>query len=237
MRLAIIPARSGSTRIPDKNVIDFCGKPMFAHPLAAARESGLFDTIHVSTDSQRYAAIARDLGFAVDFLRDPSLSENDVGTIEVLRWVVGEYRRRGRRFDDVYLITATAALIEAGDLNRAHALFERHGRRYPVATAAPYPSPIEFGFRIREDGMLQALFPEKQALHSQDLVPAYHETGAFFIIAAERLMADTAPVYNEFLPCVLPPHKAVDIDAPEDLEMAKMLFLGRAALRESSAGK
>ncbi len=88
MRLAVIPARSGSTRIKDKNVVDFCGKPMIAYPLEAARESGLFDTIHVSTESERYAGIVRDLGFEVDFLRDPALAENDFGIVTVLRWVV-----------------------------------------------------------------------------------------------------------------------------------------------------
>lgn len=230
MKLAIIPARSGSTRIKHKNVIDFCGKPLIAYPLAAARDSGLFDTIHVSTESERYAEIVRGLGFQVDFLRDPSLAGDRNGIIDVLRWVVGEYEKRGRRFDDVWLIMATAPLIEAEDLKRGQALFERHGRRHPVAAVAPFPSPVERGFHIRDDGMLEALFPEKQLLHSQDLAPAYHEAGAFFLIATERLMADAVEVYNEFLPLVLPRHKAVDIDEPEDLEMAEILFRGREAM-------
>jgi pseudaminic acid cytidylyltransferase len=229
MRLAIIPARSGSTRIPDKNVVDFCGRPLIAYPLEAARKSHLFDTIHVSTESERYAGIVRGLGFEVDFLRDPSLAENRVGTIEVLRWVVGEYGKRGQHFDDVCLIMATAPLIEAEDLRCGHDLFERRGRYHPVAAVAPFPSPVERGFRIRSDGMLEALFPEKQALHSQNLVPAYHEAGAFFLIDCKRLMAEDDEVYNEFLPLVLPRHKVVDIDEPEDLEFAKILYLGRQA--------
>lgn len=209
---------------------------MISYPLAAARDSGLFDAIHVSTDSARYADIVRGLGYTVDFLRDPALAENRVGMIEVLRWVVGEYQKRGRQFDDVCLIMATAPLIEAEDLRRGHELFESHDRRHPVLAVAPFPFPIERGFRIDEDGVLKAMFPEKRALHSQDLIPAYYEAGAFFLIDAEQLMADNVEVYNAFLPLILPRHKAVDIDEPEDLEMAEMLFLGRAELRKSAEG-
>src|SRR3546814_4038089 len=74
MRIAIIPARGGSKRIKDKNIVDFCGKPMISYALEAARASGLFDVIHVSTDSERIAAVADDLGFPVAFLRDPSMA-------------------------------------------------------------------------------------------------------------------------------------------------------------------
>ncbi|MFQ5953464.1 MAG: pseudaminic acid cytidylyltransferase [Kiloniellales bacterium] len=234
MNLAVIPARSGSTRIKDKNVTDLCGKPLIAYPLQAARDSGLFDTIHVSTDSDRYAEIVRGLGFEVEFLRDPALAGNQVGMIDVLRWVVGAYAKRGRGFDDVCMIMATAPLIEAEDLKRGYALFVEHERHVPVLAVAPFAAAIERGFRIGESGVLDPMFPEKRALHSQDLTPAYHDAGAFFFIDAGRLMADTVEVYNQMLPLVLPRHKAVDIDEPEDLETAEILFRGRAALREST---
>lgn len=231
MNLAVIPARSGSTRIPDKNIADFCGKPMISYSLAAARDSGLFDTIHVSTESERYAEITRELGFPVEFLRDEALAVNRVGAIKILRWVVGEYEKRGRQFETVCLVMATAPLIEADDLKSGYTLFEEHGGRYPVAPVAVFPSPIERGFRIAGNGMLEALFPEKQKLHSNELVPAYHEAGAFFLIGTDQLMADETEVYNEFLPLVLPRHKAVDIDEPEDMETAEILYLGREAKR------
>lgn len=237
MNLAIVPARSGSTRIKDKNVIDFCGRPLISYPLAAARASGLFDTIHVSTDSARYADIVRELGYTVDFLRDPALAENSVGMSTVLRWVAREYQKRGRRFDDVCLIFATAVLIDADDLRRGHALFVEKGRTLPVLSVTTFPAPVQRALEVGESGALQPLFPETWSRHSQDLTPAYHDAGAFFFIDAGRLLRDRQRQYSEFLPYVLPRHKAVDIDEPEDLEMAETLFLGRAAMRDSNKGK
>jgi len=227
MRLAIIPARSGSSRIPDKNVIDFCGKPMLAYPIAAAQDSGLFDTIHVSTDSARYADIARDLGSEVDFLRAPDIARNHVPVTEVLRWVVEEYAARGRVFDEFCLVMATAPLIEAADLLGGHALFLDHGREIPVLSVVPFASPVERGMRIGADGVLAPMFPEKRHLHSQDLAPVYHDAGVFFFISARQLMEDRVEVYNRLLPYVIPIHKAVDIDEPDDLAFAEALYLGR----------
>ena len=66
-RIAIVPARGGSKRIPDKNIVDFCGRPLMAHAIAAAATSGLFDTIHVSTDSDRIAEVAASLGHPAEF--------------------------------------------------------------------------------------------------------------------------------------------------------------------------
>ncbi len=227
MRLTIVPARSGSARIKDKNVIDFCGKPMIAYPLEAARESGLFDTIHVSTDSERYAQIVRDLGFEVAFLRGAALADNRVGMVDILRWVVREYEKRGQAFDDICMIYATAALIEAEDLRRGYAKFVRHGRTIPLLAVTTYSAPVQRSLRIGDASILQPYFPESWPRHSQDLAPAYHDAGAFFFVSAERLMADTVKIYHEFLPLVLPRHKAVDIDEQEDMEIAKNQFLGR----------
>jgi N-acylneuraminate cytidylyltransferase len=227
MNLAIIPARSGSTRIKDKNIMDFCGTPMIGHPIAAARASGLFDTIHVSTDSGRYVEIVEGLGEAVEFLRDPALCQNRVGAISVLRWVVGEFEKRGKRFDNIWLIMATAPLLQPDDLKRGLTLFNKHDRRHPVAPVAAFASPVERGFRIGANGMLEAVFPEKQIMHSQDFSPVYHEAGTFFLISREQLMADVADTYNEFLPLIVPRHRAVDIDEPEDLVMAEILFRGQ----------
>jgi N-acylneuraminate cytidylyltransferase len=237
MNLAIIPARSGSTRIKDKNIMDFCGTPMIGHPICAARESGLFDTIHVSTDSDRYVEIVQELGEEVEFLRDPALCQDRVGAINVLRWVVREFKKRGRQFDNIWLIMATAPLLKPEDLKRGLALFEEHGRRHPVAPVAAFASPVERGFRIGDDGLLEAMFPEKQIMHSQDFSPVYHEAGTFFLISREQLMADEADTYNAFLPLIVPRYRAVDIDEPEDLVMAEILFRGQATVqREGSDG-
>lgn len=227
MKLAIIPARSGSTRIRNKNVIDFCGRPMVSYPLAAARASGLFDSIHVSTDSEGYAEIVRELGYAVDFLRDAAHSGNNVGVIDVLRWVVRTYAERGQVFDDVCMIYATAALVEGEDLRRGHAQFVEHGRTAPLLAVTSFPAPVQRALAVSGEGVLEPMFPDTWELHSQTLESAYHDAGAFFMITAQRLLADDVAVYTGMLPCVIPRHHSADIDEPEDLAFAEHLYRGK----------
>src|SRR5437764_11044543 len=109
-RLAIVPARGGSKRVSDKNVRDFCGRPMIAHILGAARKSGLFDAIHVSTDSARIAGIVGDLGFATQFLRPSELADDFTPLMPVLRYVTDKFAKSGRHFDEVWLLMACAPL-------------------------------------------------------------------------------------------------------------------------------
>ena len=115
-RLAIIPARGGSKRIPNKNVRDFCGKPMLAHILSAARDSGLFETVHVSTENAAIASVAAEQGYPVDFMRPDNLADDYTAIMPVMKYVVDEYERRGRTFDQVWLLMACAPLIAASDL-------------------------------------------------------------------------------------------------------------------------
>ena len=117
-RLAVIPAREGSKRIKNKNIKNFCGKPIISYALNAAKESGLFDTIHVSTESEEIANIVRDLGFTIDFLRDISLADDITPIIPVLKWVVEKYQSKNIYFDEVVLIMACAPLIDATDLKK-----------------------------------------------------------------------------------------------------------------------
>ncbi|MDH3581351.1 MAG: pseudaminic acid cytidylyltransferase [Hyphomicrobiales bacterium] len=230
MNLAVIPARSGSKRIRDKNVIDFCGKPMISYPLAAAQESGLFDTIHVSTDSEKYADVVRGLGFDFDFLRDGSVSGDDVGIIDVLRWVVRQYRDRGKNFETVCLIYATAALIEAKDIQCGYDIFVHHKRQTPVLSVTTFSAPVQRAMKAGSDGILEPVLPENWERHSQTLETAYHDAGAFFFIDAERLANDEAKTYNRVLPCIIPRNHAVDIDEPEDLALAEQLCRGRLSM-------
>jgi N-acylneuraminate cytidylyltransferase len=95
MNLAIIPARGGSKRIKNKNIIDFCGRPIIAYSLDCARQSGLFDKIHVSTDSPEIAEVAEQLGYPVDFPRTADLADDMTPLMPVIQWVVQQYVARG----------------------------------------------------------------------------------------------------------------------------------------------
>ena len=228
--IAVIPARGGSKRIKDKNIVDFCGKPMMVHALDAARESGLFDVVHVSTDSARIAAVAADAGFPVDFMRAASLCDDHTPLMPVLQWVLRQYQERGQSFDAACLIMPCAPLIEACDLTEGEAAFARLGGTEPIIAVAPLPVPIEQVFRRNPDGRLRPIQADKIKERSQDLEEAYFDTGTYIYFPSDWVVSDTPPGAMDYVSIMLPAHKAVDINDAEQIELAKVLYVGRQAL-------
>jgi N-acylneuraminate cytidylyltransferase len=225
MRIAIIPARGGSKRIPDKNIVDFLGAPLMSYSIRAAQESGLFDTIHVSTDSDRIASVASTLGVPVDFMRDPALADDHTPLLPVLKWVLDRYAEGGRSFESVCLLMPTAPLIEAADLIRAEEMFRARGGDRTVIAVARFGVPVEWAFRMDPEGLLTACQPGMGNVRSQDLQPAFFDTGTFVFIPAagvQRGRMDESPMIG----FELPRFKAVDIDDYDDLKLAEVIFRG-----------
>jgi N-acylneuraminate cytidylyltransferase len=225
-RIAIIPARGGSKRIPRKNIRPFAGQPALTHILKAAEATGLFDVLHVSTDDPDIAAIAGAAGHPPEFLRDPAIADDFAPIRAVASWTLREYAHRGHSFETVALLYATAFLVEPDDIARAVADFETH-RTHPVLAVAEVGSPIEKLF-IEQDGLLQTADEAKFAKRTQDLTPAYRDAGAFAVFSAPTLMADddgAAPLH--FRPFRLDRMKAIDIDTEEDWALAERLHAAR----------
>ena len=226
MKLAIIPARAGSKRIKNKNIVDFCGRPMISYALTCAQDSGLFDKVHVSTDSRDIADLVGRLGFPVDFLRSPDLADDRTHVTPVMQWVIRQYRQAGTEVESVCLLFPCSPLIEPSDLQAAHGSFAAQNGRVPVLAVVPFPFPIQRALSERANGLLAPHFPEFWAARSQDLVPTFHDTGTFGFFGAEHLRRCGETFGDRFIPHVLPRHKVIDIDEPEDLELAEILFRG-----------
>ena len=145
-RLAIIPARGGSNRILKKNIKKFCGKPMISYPIRALKESGLFHTIHVSTDSSEIAELVSDLGLEVDFLRDSSLADDHTPIMPVLKWTLEQYRLREIYFEEVAAVMPCTPFIESSDYIKANKLLNKENNDKPVIGISSYPAPIEWAF-------------------------------------------------------------------------------------------
>jgi len=227
-RIAIMPARGGSKRIKHKNIVDFCGHPLLTYALATAREAGLFDVIHVSTEDARIAETATRYGFPPDFSRDPALADDVTPLLPVLKWVLERYAERGRVFDTVCLLMPTAPLIDADDLKGGCALFDRHGRQRAVLAAASFPCPVEWAMRLLSDDRLVPIDPGKAETRSQDLPKAYYDSGTFIFLPPAQVLAYPREK-PDYLGYLLPRHKAVDIDDAGDLELAERLYRGRRA--------
>ncbi len=225
-RLVVIPAREGSKRIPHKNVKDFCGKPMISHAIMACEESGIFDLIHVSTDSMKVASVAKQYGHAPDFMRPHEISGDHATMMEVLKHAVEELEEGKKKFDTVCLVYATSPLVSPDDLKKACDAFEKGDPDKPLLAVTPYPAPVEHAFRMERDGAV--LRPDSEAslaMRTQDLKPAYYDAGMFaFYTPAFIKKQKAAGNFAAFRGFSVPSYRVTDIDWPEDWERAEMLF-------------
>jgi pseudaminic acid cytidylyltransferase len=221
MKIAVIPARGGSKRIPGKNIKPFCGKPMIAWSIEAARVSRLFERILVSTDDEHVAEIARAWGAEVPFLRPVELAGDFVGTAPVIAHAV-QWAQAEALVDAVCCIYATAPFIQVEDLRRGLEELERGGWDF-VFAATEYAAPIFRSFKETAGGGVEMFFPEHLNTRSQDLPRALHDAAQFYWGTPAAWLEN-----NEFFgpstrALIIPRWRVQDIDTTEDWERAEMM--------------
>lgn len=220
-RIAIITARGGSKRIPGKNIRDFCGNPIIAYSIKAALDAGIFDEVMVSTDSEKIAEIARSYGASVPFMRSEKTADDHATTNDVLREVLTEYGKQGRKFDELVCIYPTAPFVTAEKLQAAVKLMEEQ-QADGVTPVVRFSFPPQRAFVIR-DNALQYEFPEHRKTRSQDLEPIYHDCGQFYVMRSANVWEDD-PEKLTVIPYVVSELEVQDIDHEEDWKMAEIKY-------------
>ena len=223
MKIAIIPARGGSKRIPRKNIKMFCGKPIIAWSIEAARTSGLFDHVLVSTDDAEIADVAKRWGAEVPFMRPANLSDDYAGTTEVIahatQWALGQ----GWPVDAVCCIYATAPFVQADDMKRGLEALESGDWAYAF-TVTDYAASIFRSFQKNMDGGIEMLFPEHFLTRSQDLPTALHDAGQFYWGRASAWMDGKRIFDRHSMPIMIPRWRVEDIDEQDDWIRAELSF-------------
>jgi pseudaminic acid cytidylyltransferase len=222
MKIAIIPARGGSKRIPRKNIRDFCGKPMLAHAICAAQASSLFDRIVVSTEDTEIATVATQWGAEVPFTRPAVLADDHTGTTPVIAHGIQVLQKQGWEIDYVCCIYPAVPLLHAADLNKALELLLSVQAPYtfPVTT---FPSPIQRALKRHETGRMEPFYPEYEQVRTQDLEPAYYDAGQFYWGTAHAWLTGVS-IHRAGVGLVIPHWRVVDIDTPEDWQRAELLY-------------
>lgn len=223
MNVAIIPARGGSKRIPRKNIKDFCGKPMIAWSIEAARQSGCFSQILVSTDDAEIADVAQRFGAEVPFMRPAVLSDDHTGTIPVIRHAASWLIEQGQQPEHVCCIYATAPFITPADLRRGLGILVDTGSDYAFSVTS-YPFPIQRAIRIDPQGRVAMFNPEQFNTRSQDLEEAFHDAGQFYWGRTSAWLAEKMIFSPDAAAVLLPRHQVQDIDTMEDWQRAELMF-------------
>ncbi len=223
MRLAIIPARGGSKRIPRKNIKPFAGKPMIAWSIEAALESGCFDKVIVSTDDLEISTVAKLYGAEIPFQRPKELSDDHTGTIEVIQHALLWYQENGITPDMACCIYATAPFIMAEDLRRGFEALKNSNANYAFSVTT-FAFPVQRALKITASNRVSAMYPEHIFTRSQDLTEAYHDAGQFYWGQTSAFLNKEVIFSEGSVPVVLPRHRVQDIDTEEDWLQAELMF-------------
>jgi pseudaminic acid cytidylyltransferase len=220
-RIAVIPARGGSKRIPGKNIRLFFGKPMIAWSIEAAKSSGLFDRIIVSTDDAGIAAVARQYGAEVPFTRPAELATDLAGTGAVISHATRWAMQHGQ-VHSVCCILATAPFMRAEDLAQGWQRLTAGQWQFAFA-ATDFAAPIFRSFRLKDEGGVEMFFPEHYETRSQDLPRALHDAAQFYWGRPSAWLEEKR-VFEPHSDVVLVPRWRVqDIDTEEDWVRAELL--------------
>ncbi len=221
--IAVIPARSGSKGLKDKNIKPLNGKPLMAYSIEAALESCLFDCVHVSTDSPEYAGTARRYGAEVPFLRSPELSSDTATTWDAMRYVLEEYRKLGKEFDTLAVLQPTSPLRTSQDIRAAYQILEEKQADSVVGVCEVEHSPL-WSNTLPEDGCLKGFIREEANGPRQKLSSYYRINGAVYIVSVPLLVKKGTLYGERGYACIMSKEHSIDIDDELDFAMAEFLL-------------
>jgi len=222
VRVALVPARGGSKRIPRKNVRPFRGVPLLRRTLDMLLTADVVDRVVVSTDDDEVADVAAAAGAEVPFRRPAELADDHTGTRPVVQHAITELEREGPPLGPVCLVYPAAVFVQPHDLRTALDRLTSSGADF-VFSATTYGAPVQRALRLRPDGSVEMLHPEHAGTRSQDLDEAVHDAGQFYWGRRDAWLQDGSVLRAHSLAHVLPRWRVQDIDTPEDWHRAELL--------------
>ncbi|MCR5107245.1 MAG: acylneuraminate cytidylyltransferase family protein [Lachnospiraceae bacterium] len=226
INLAVIPARSGSKGLKDKNIKELLNKPLLAYTVEAALSSGIFDTVHVSTDSKVYADIAGKYGADVPFLRSEEMSTDVADSWGVVKEVIKMYSETGKTFDMVTLLQPTSPLRTDKDIKKAYEIFTQKKANAVISVCEADHPPMWF-HPLTEDGSMKAFFEEEGGGRRQDYETFYRMNGAIYMVDLDHLLNSGDRLFKDkVFAHIMDRRSSVDIDDKFDFDMAEAVMKG-----------
>ena len=221
--LAIIPARSGSKGLKNKNILDLNGKPLMAWTIEAAVQSGEFDEVMVSTDSEEYAKIGIRYGAHAPFIRSTETATDKASSWDVVAEVLNGYRKLGKLFDTFCLLQPTSPLRNAEDIREAYTLYRDRTDFAVVSVCEAEHSPLWCGHL--PDNLELLDFINEEAMQQRQAGEKYYRlNGAIYIVNSRKFFKDRFLYKKGSFAYVMPQERSVDIDTEMDFKFASLLL-------------
>mgnify|MGYP002516959842 CR=1 FL=1 len=220
--LAVIPARSGSKGLKNKNIRLLDGKPLMAYTIEAARESGIFERVMVSTDSPEYAEIARNWGAEAPFLRSKEASGDGAASWDVVKEVLDGYEEIGQYFDAVCLLQPTSPLRTWKDIEAAYRIFRDRSAIAVISVCEAEHTPLLYNM-LKEDNSLDGFIRQEHNVRRQEAKPYYRINGAIYFALVEELRTDGNLYRKGSFAYIMEQERSIDIDTELDFLYAELI--------------
>tara|TARA_B100000035_G_C21027876_1_gene567010 strand:- start:1981 stop:2655 length:675 start_codon:yes stop_codon:yes gene_type:complete len=220
--LCVIPARKGSKRIKNKNIIDFYGKPLIYYPINNAIKSKIFSKIIVSTDSIKIADISKKYGAEIPYLRNKQLSKGSVGIYDVVKDIINYESKNGHNYDYICCILPTSPLLDHKLIIRTHKKIKKINNNYLI-TCVKYPTPIFKSFKIKKN-RISLNYPKNINMQSQYLSEDYHDAGQLYWASNKIWNKKSKIINNGAYVHKFELNETWDINDKYDLDITKKLF-------------
>lgn len=221
--IAIIPARSGSKGLKDKNIKMLNGKPLLSYTIEAAIESKIFEKVIVSTDSMKYAEVAKRYGADVPFLRKKELAMDNTSSWNVVKDVLLYEKKNEQNYDICALLQPTSPLRKSGDIKNAYKMFCNKNAN-AVISICEVEHPIQWCFQIDSDFDMKSFSNSICSEQRQSMPIFYRENGAIYLLKTNLIMESTCNIYKE--KCygyIMDNRNSIDIDSIIDFKLAEIL--------------
>lgn len=221
--IAIIPARSGSKGLKDKNIKELCGKPLLAYTIECAISSQKFEKVFVSTDSKEYAEIAKQYGADASFLRSKDNSGDVAGSWDVVKEVIFHLENEGLFYEKIMLLQPTSPLRIAEDIVKCFQLMEEKEANTVLSVTEVEHSPIWCN-TLSSDLCMEHFFNDKYSNLPRQMLPKYYRlNGAIYLInrselEKEKMFSDRCYAY------IMPNIRSIDIDTDIDFIFAETIM-------------
>ena len=219
--LAVITARSGSKRLPNKNILNLAGKPLIAWTIEEALKIGIIDKLIVSTDSEKIAEISKQFGAEVPFLRPSILSNDEADSISVLKHVIKFYKSE---YNYILLLQPTSPLRSSEDIHNAFLLLSDSVKA--VVSVCETEHPPLWSNTLPEDlSMRDFIREEIKNKRSQDLPKYYRINGAIYLAELNYFMENSGFIGSKTKAYIMPQNRSVDVDTELDFRICKQIII------------
>ena len=218
--VAIVPARGGSKGLPNKNILPLCGKPLVSWTIGAALKSKIIDKCIVTTDSDKIAKIAKNIGAEVPFIRPKYLAEDDSSTDDVLIHTIKSLKER---YDILILLQPTSPLRTERDIDGAlNSFFDKEAEA--MVSVVKKSHPLEWSFRLYNLKLTSFFNEAKKKRRRQDYAPSYELNGAIYISYVKEFLIHMSFFRENTFAYIMPKNKSVDIDDEIDFALAELIM-------------